>query len=121
VDPRRREVLRLLGFAVLAVQVVPLGGCGSPAQTPPADSLAVTSSLGSRLGHWADHSHVLYVPLDLLRAPPREGVTLYTTRTYFHSHEVTLTHDQLTAVARGATVQVSDSVEAHHYSIRLET
>jgi len=116
---RRREFLKLLGLAALSVQVMPLSGCASGEEPAPADSLAVTSSLNSKLGRWVYHSHVLYVPLQLFREPPPDGATLSTTRTYFHSHRVELTRAQLTAIARGDTVQVADLSEAHTYSIRL--
>jgi hypothetical protein len=55
----------------------------------------------------------------LFEAPPREGVTLSTTWTYFHSHEVALTHAELVTVAGGGRVQVKDSGGAHTYSIEL--
>ena len=85
----------------------------------PADSLAVTSSLNSKLGRWAYHCHLLYVPLQCFTAPPREGVTLSTSWTFLHSHRVALTQDQLITVARGGSVEVQDSAGAHTYSIRL--
>jgi hypothetical protein len=116
---RRREFLKLLGFAALSVQVLPLTACDSAPEHAPADSLTVTSSLGSKLGHWAYHSHFLYVPLQLFRAPPPEGVTLSTTRTYLHTHEVVLSQAELLRVARGESVEVADSVRAHTYSLRL--
>jgi hypothetical protein len=116
---RRRQFLKLLGYAALSIQILPLTGCSSAEETAPPDSLAVTSSRNSKLGRWAYHSHLLYVPLQLFRAPPRQGVTLSTTRTYFHSHEVPLTQDQLFTVARGGAVQVNDSAGAHSFSIQL--
>jgi len=116
---RRREFLGFLGFAALSVQLLPLMGCETESEAAPADSLAVTSSRASKLGDWAAHTHVLYVPLSLFTAPPREGVTLSSTRTYLHSHQVQLTRDQLVAVARGGTVLVVDLSEAHTYSLRL--
>ena len=116
---RRRQFLKLLGYAALSVQILPLTGGASEAETPPADSLAVTSSRNSKLGRWAYHSHVLYVPLQLFRAPPRQGVTLSTTWTFLHAHEVALTRAQLVTVARGGMVQVNDSGGAHTFSIEL--
>jgi hypothetical protein len=116
---RRRQFLKLLGYAALSIQILPLTGCDSAVETPPTDSLAVTSSRDSKLGRWAYHSHVLYVPLQLFRAPPAQGVTLSTTWTYFHSHQVALTEAQLVTVARGGAVQVQDSGGAHTFSIQL--
>ena len=116
---QRRRFLELLGYAALSVQIVPLTGDASAAQTAPADSLAVTSSRNSKLGRWAYHSHILYVPLQLFRAPPQQGVTLSTTWTFLHFHRVALTQAQLVTVARGGTVQVKDSIEAHTFSIEL--
>ena len=85
----------------------------------PADSLEVTSSRTSKLGDWVAHTHLLYVPLAWFRDPPQGGVTLSTTRTYFHSHEVALTEAQLQEVAKGGTVRVTDLSNAHLYSIAL--
>jgi hypothetical protein len=116
---QRRQFLKLLGYAALSVQILPLTGCSAAVETAPADSLAVTSSRDSKLGRWAHHSHLLYVPLQSFKAPPREGVTLSTTRTYLHSHEVALSQAQLVTVARGGTVLVKDSGGAHTFSIEL--
>jgi hypothetical protein len=116
---QRRQFLKLLGYAALSLQILPLTGGACAMETAPADSLAVTSSRNSKLGRWAYHSHILYVPLQLFRAPPRQGVTLSTTRKFLHSHEVALTQAQLITVARGGTVEVTDSIEAHTFSIEL--
>jgi hypothetical protein len=110
---RRRQFLALLGYAALSVQVA----CA--AETAPAESLTVISSRNSKLGDWVAHTHLLYVPLQLFQAPPRDGVTLSTTRTFLHSHDVVLTEAQLVAVARGGTVLVEDASAAHTYSIEL--
>src|SRR5262249_29736846 len=59
---RRRQVLKLLGYAAVAVQILPLAGCASAEELPPPDSLAVTSSRRSKLGEWVAHTHLLYVP-----------------------------------------------------------
>jgi hypothetical protein len=116
---QRRRFLKLLGYAVLSVQILPLTGCSSAVEVPPADSLAVTSSRNSKVGRWAAHSHILYVPLRLFRAPPREGVTLTTTRAFLHTHEVALTQAELDTVARGGAVQVKSSGGTHTFSIEL--
>jgi len=115
----RREFLKGLGYAALSVQILPLTACSSSEDTAPDDSLAVTSSLGSKLGHWAYHSHVLYVPLHFFSNPPDQGVELTTTWTYLHAHDVALSQAQLIAVARGGTVQVNDSTGVHGFSIQL--
>jgi hypothetical protein len=114
----RREFLLVLGYAVLAVHVLPLTACDSTPEAAPPDNLTVTSSSNSKLGAWAAHSHLLHVPLRLLRTPPRGGVTLSTTRKFFHSHEVTLTEAQLLTVARGETVEVAASGGAHTFAIQ---
>ena len=116
---RRRRFLKLLGYTALSVQVLRLTGRALAVETAPADSLAVTSSRNSKLGRWAYHTHVLYVPLQLFRAPPQQGVTLSTTWTFLHFHKVALTQGQLVTVARGGTVQVKDPVGAHTFSIEL--
>ena len=114
---QRRQFLKLLGYAALSVQILPLTGEALAVEAAPADSLAVTSSRNSKLGRWAYHSHILYVPLQLFRAPPPQGVTLSTTWTFLHFHEVALTQAQLVTVARGGTVQVEAG--AHTFSIEL--
>jgi hypothetical protein len=123
VDPtslRRRELLELSGYAALSLRVLPWMGAGCAAEeTAPPDSLAVTSSRDSKLGRWAAHSHVLYVPRQLFREPPEEGVTLATTRKYLHSHVVVLTHEQLITVARGDAVRVRDTNGTHAFAIEL--
>ena len=124
---QRRQFLKLsgyvalsvLGFVALSVRTLPLAGGASAEEADPADSLAVTSSRNSKLGRWAYHSHLLCVPLQLFRAPPRQGVTLSTTWKFFHSHKVALTQAQLVTVARGGTVEVEDSIGAHTFSIEL--
>jgi len=115
---QRRRFLVLLGYAALSVQILPLTGDASAAQTAPADSLAVTSSRNSKLGRWAYHSHILYVPLQLFRVPPQQGVTLSTTWAFLHFHDVALTQAQLVTIARGGTVRVSGGT--HTFSIELE-
>lgn len=116
---RRRQFLERLGCAALSIRILTLTDGASAVEAAPPDCLAVTSSLDSKLGHWAGHTHLLYVPLQSFRAPPPEGVTLSTTRTYFHSHEVVLTQAQLVDIARGSAVRVSDTAGAHTYSIEL--
>ena len=116
---RRREFLELLGYAALSLRILPLTAAACAVETAPPDSLSVISSRNSKLGHWAAHTHLLYVPLQFFRAPPREGVTLSTTWTFLHSHEVALTQAQLVTVARGGSVQVKDSAGAHTFSIEL--
>jgi hypothetical protein len=116
---QRRQFLKLLGYTALSVQILPLTVGACAVETVPVDSLAVTSSRNSKLGRWVHHSHVLYVPLESFRAPPRQGVTLSTTSTFLHSHEVLLSQAQLIAIARGGSVQVKDSSAAHDFSIEL--
>jgi hypothetical protein len=117
---QRRRFLKLLGHAALSVQILPLPNGASAVETAPAGSLAVTSSRDSKLGRWADHSHVLYVPLQLFTAPPERGVTLSTTWAFLHWHEVKLTQAQLVTVARGGTVRLQDSGGTHTFSIELD-
>src|SRR5262245_19566699 len=114
---RRRQFLKLLGYTTVMVQILPLTAGCSGEETAPADSLAVISSRNSNVGRWAYHSHVLYVPLRLFRAPPREGVTLSTTWAFLHFHQVALTQDQLVTVAGGGAVRVEAG--AHTFSIQL--
>lgn len=114
---QRRRFLKLLGCTALSVQILPLIDGAMAVETAPVDSLAVTSSRNSNLGHWAYHSHILYVPMQLFRAPPEQGVTLSTTWAFLHFHRVALTQAQLITVARGGTVQASSG--AHTFSIEL--
>lgn len=115
---RRRKFLELSGYAALSFQLLPLMTACAAGKAP-ADSLTVTSSQGSKLGHWADHSHLLYVPLKLFQDPPPKGVTLSTTRTYLHSHDVALTREQLVTVARGGALRVRDTSGTHEFAIEL--
>jgi hypothetical protein len=114
---QRRQFLKLLGYTALSVQILSLTGGALAVETAPADSLAVTSSRNSKVGRWAYHSHILYVHLQLFRAPPQQGVTLSTTWAFLHFHKVALTQAQLGTVARGGTVQVKEG--AHTFSIEL--
>jgi hypothetical protein len=118
-DRERRQVLKVLGYAALSVQIVPLATACAVEEHAPADQLTVHSSSNSKLGEWAAHSHLLYVPLRLFRQPPTAAVSLDTTWTFLHRHEVVLTHDQLVTVAQGGAVQVQDTQGVHGFAIRL--
>jgi hypothetical protein len=97
----RRGFMR--GFALLTVQLLPAiarASEGSPCAGA-ADALIIRSGPG-----FVPHTHDLWIPYAVLRAPPPEGVKLTSTMARGHTHEVALSHDQLAAVNQGGTVSV---------------
>ena len=62
------------------------------------------------------HTHDLLIPYTLLRAPPRQGAILRSTRARFHSHDVALTQAQLSLVSHGGTVAATGG--SHIFLIR---
>ncbi len=82
---------------------------------PGCDGAGATSSVAE------GHAHSLCVPAATLSGPPPEGVTLATTTSLDHQHEVKLTQAQLETIAAGGSVSVVTSVtngHTHGFSIR---
>lgn len=101
----RRGVIRNGGLVLLALQLLPSIGRASQgpsgAGLDPSDALVIRSGPG-----FVPHTHDLWIPYAVLKAPPPAGVTLTSTMARGHTHEVTLSHDDLASVNRGGTVSV---------------
>ena len=100
----RRGFIRNIGLALLTMQILPSvaqASDGVPEADDPAKSLIIRSGQG-----FVPHTHDLWIPLALLKAPPAEGATLTSTKSRGHTHPVVLSHDQLAEVNRGGTVSV---------------
>jgi len=112
----RRAFLKGLTFAVLSVQSLALIGCESG--DPPLDekirdnNLVLRSSPGK-----FEHTHELVIPYELLRTPPRDGVTLLSSKGLFHRHEIVLDQEDLTTVNDGGTV--TRKASSHIFVIAL--
>jgi hypothetical protein len=71
-----------------------------------------------------DHSHTVTIRTDSVNAPPATGVTYETSVNEDHSHQITLTQEQLRSLARGDIVAVQTtsnavpSVHAHDFVLR---
>lgn len=101
----RRGFFKEVGLVLLTVQLLPSfarASEGSPgADADPAHNLVIRSGQG-----FVPHTHDLWIPYALLKAPPAEGVKLNSTMARAHTHEVALSHDELAAVNQGGTVSV---------------
>ena len=112
----RREFMKVVGFAVLTVQCLPLiahaSGNSPRDSTEAADHLIIHSSSG-----FVPHVHDLLIPYAVLKAPPRQGLELKTTQALFHAHKVMLTQKELTTVNQGGTV--TQKASSHVFVIAL--
>jgi len=59
------------------------------------------------------------IPYAVLKAPPRQGVELTTTRALFHRHTIVLTQEQLILVNQGG--MVTQKASSHLFVIALAT
>lgn len=112
----RRHLLEKAGLVLLAVQLLPSIARSSQAlpraTSNPADALVVRSGPG-----FVPHTHDLWIPFALLKAPPSEGVKLTSTPSRGHTHEVALSRDELASVNRGGSVSVKGG--SHTFLIAL--
>lgn len=112
----RRTFIKGLGLAVLTVQSLPLGACGSKAPRvdgrEAVNNLIVLSSPGA-----FKHVHELLIPYALLKTPPPEGVSLTTTKAFLHQHNIALAHEDLMTVNNGGTV--TKKASSHLFVIAL--
>ena len=120
---QRREFLKALGFAFLTLEVLPsrvnantINKNFSPEHDDPEfppkidqNQLVINSGLG-----FIPHRHDLMISMDLLAAPPSEGVRLKTTITAFHYHMVDLSQQQLETIKNGQAVVLRDSTVGEH-------
>jgi hypothetical protein len=99
----RRRFIAGAGVAILTVQCLSLlahaSGNSPSDSSEAADNLIIHSGPG-----FIPHSHDLLIPYAALSAPPLQGVTLESTRALFHTHDVVLTQEELSAVSHGGTV-----------------
>jgi hypothetical protein len=97
--------------------------CGSGDDSIPVTSTGTTvppcDGVGSNSSTVDDHFHTVCIPAADLAAPPA-GTRTYPTNTAQgttalpHSHTITLTQAQLTALAGGQSVEVGTSLELSH-------
>ena len=99
----RRDFVRDVGVAALALQFLPLVVHASGSS--PIDGNEATDNLIIHTGPGLmSHVHDLLIPYAVLKAPPLQGVELTTTQALFHRHTVALTQEQLKTVNRGGAV-----------------
>lgn len=127
----RRTLLKSVGSIMLVASVSRLAQAheGNDFKVT-EDALIVESGPGQLVtAEFAHHHHLLTIPLEILRNPPAEGVTLSTGWAKFqnpfanfgkHYHGVVLTYDQLVRVAQGEEVVVEDKVKDHKFVLRLK-
>jgi hypothetical protein len=112
----RREFVKRVGFAVLAVQCLPamaFGSAGNPISGATApDDLVIESGPGA-----FHHVHYLRIPEAALTAPPLEGVKVTSSKALFHQHPVALSQKELTEIHNGGTV--SQRASSHVFVIAL--
>jgi hypothetical protein len=111
----RRKFVTSLGMAVLTVRILPLianDGTPSPSDGKTAEDLVIHSGAGA-----FGHVHDLVIPYALLTAPPREGVRLTSSKALLHTHEITLTREELVIVNTGKTITKKSS--SHVFVIAL--
>jgi hypothetical protein len=112
----RRGFIKDAGLALLTVQWLP--AIAHASESAPGDSKNSAQNLIIRSGQgFVPHTHDLWIPYAVLRAPPVQGVTLTSTKARGHTHEVVLSHDQLADVNRGGTVAVKGG--SHTFVIAL--
>ena len=99
----RRQFLNQLGIAVLTVQCLPANALDSgdwhQGTTGAPDGLLIHSGPGA-----FSHEHDLLIPMAVIKAPPRQGVQLTSSKALFHRHPISLTQEELTTVSQGGTV-----------------
>jgi hypothetical protein len=114
----RRKFLIGLGMALIAgPAVISLKGCGSSSSdnaAAPANGFSVTSNPDN-----TGHTHNVAIPLADLATPPSGGATY--TSDGSHTHQITLTQQQLTEINNGASDTVRSTVvnnHSHEWTIR---
>ena len=112
----RREFIKGVGFAVLAVQCLPVTAfaSGNPLRNANevGDDLIIKSGPGA-----FHHVHYLLIPHAVLSAPPAHGVELMTTKALYHRHRIALTQNELLRVNKGETV--TQKASSHVFVIAL--
>ncbi len=112
----RRTFIKEVCLAVLTVQCLPLIAHASV--DPPSGGRETNDDLIIRSGPGLfDHVHDLLIPYAVLKAPPRQGVELTSTQSFFHRHDIALTREQITLVNQGGTV--TKKASSHLFVIAL--
>lgn len=112
----RRGFIKRAGAALLMVQLLP--SITYAAANPTGDGNTSANNLIIRSGPgFVPHTHDLWIPYAVLRAPPLRGVSLVSTRALGHTHELVLTHEQLVSVNRGGAVSLTGG--SHTFLIAL--
>ena len=112
----RRGFIKDMGVAILTVQLLPAIAQASQGPHGGAPYSGKTLIIRSSLG-FVPHTHDLWIPFAVLRAPPRQGVNLVSTQALGHAHEIALTHDQLALVNHGGAVAIKGG--SHTFMIAL--
>lgn len=103
IGTHRRGFMKEVGGVLLTVHLLPSIARASEGSPGAGGSKALIIRSGQG---FVPHTHDLWIPYAVLRAPPAEGVKLLSTMARGHTHEVALSHDQLAAVNQGGTVSV---------------
>jgi hypothetical protein len=112
----RRQFVKGVGVAVLAVQCLPLIAHASG--DSPSDGKDTAGDLMIRSGPGLlSHVHDLLIPLAILKTPPLQGVEIETTQALLHRHSIALTREQLVLVDQGGTV--TQKASSHIFVIAL--
>ena len=112
----RREFVTGVGMAVLTVQCLPLMAHAS--RNPPTDGRERADDLIIQSGPGLfRHVHDLRIPYAVLNAPPPQGITLTTTESLYHQHNIALTQNELAIVKQGGTV--TQKASSHLFVIAL--
>jgi len=101
----RRAFIKTAGLVLLAVQVLP--SIARASESSAGGGADASGNLVIRSGQgFVPHTHDLWIPYALLKAPPADGVKLTSTMARDHTHQVALSHDELAFVNQGGTVSV---------------
>ncbi len=122
---KRREFILKLGAAALVLPSVVLKGCGGSSSDDPYysddDDAGDDDSggcLGDAIGNANSHGHVISIPRADLDAPPAGGATYSASGS--HSHNVTLSQQELVDLAANCTLATSNnSGHAHTWTITV--
>lgn len=115
----RREFLH----ALAALTVLPVAGCdggptgddtGEPADDTGEGTLTCVIGDGSGTGTGAGHSHTVTIP----EADVEDGVggTYTSSSSQAHTHEVTLTDEEMATLRDDCQVEVTTTDEAHEHT-----
>jgi hypothetical protein len=117
-DPlARREFLKEVAVATLALQIAPLANaCSLLEEEGPVvagDAVVATTTAGL-FGHF----HRLILERELLASPPAQGIAVETTRAFLHRHSLRLSAAELSAIGRGQTI--TRQISSHRLALCLD-